>query len=92
MATLMHQGVELGEPSDFETWVETRQGGGFSRRCQFSLSGRLSAVDLKSSGLWVRLEDGSVWDLRVLRSSRGADACVYVTSAQLEPVPRGLAA
>ncbi len=92
MAKLLHQGVELGELQDFETWVETRQGGGFSRRCQFSLSGRLSAVDLRNSGLWIRLDDRSVWDLRVLRSSRAADACVYVTSAQLEPVPRDLAA
>lgn len=92
MAMLIRQGVELGEMQDFETWVETRQGGGFSRRCQFTLPERLSVVDLKTSGLWVRLGDGSVWDLRVLRSTRSADSRVYVTSAQLEPVPHGAAA
>src|SRR6185369_14003059 len=37
-ARLLRRGVELGELEEFETWVETRSGGGaWSRRCLFAM-------------------------------------------------------
>jgi len=86
-ATLLRRGVELGSLEEFETWVETRGGGSWSRRCLFAMGPPLVAVNLKDEGLGVRLPDGTCWDLVVQRFASGANR-VHVTSALLEPPPR----
>jgi len=86
-ATLLRRGVELGALEEFETWVETRGGGSWSRRCLFALGPPLVTVNLKDEGLGVRLPDGTLWDLFVQRYASGANR-VHVTSALLEPPPR----
>ena len=85
-ATLLRRGVELGALEEFETWVETRGGGAWSRRCLFALGPPLVAVNLKDEGLGVRLPDGTLWDLVVQRFASGGNR-VHVTSALLEPPP-----
>jgi hypothetical protein len=87
MATLIRQGVELGELEEFETWVESAPSGDWLRRCLFALPPPLAKVDPTQEGLAVRLKDGTVWDLRVLRST-SAEARVYVTSALLSASQR----
>ncbi|HVE84685.1 MAG TPA: hypothetical protein VND93_17635 [Myxococcales bacterium] len=86
-ATLLRRGVELGALEEFETWMETRSGGAWSRRCLFAMGPPLVAVNLKDEGLGVRLPDGTCWDLVVQRFASGANR-VHVTSALLEPPPR----
>ncbi len=86
-ATLLRRGVELGVLEEFETWMETRAGGAWSRRCLFALGPPLVTVNLKDEGLGVRLSDGTTWDLFVQRFASGANR-VHVTSALLEPQPR----
>ena len=86
-ATLLRRGVELGSLEEFETWMETKSGGAWSRRCLFALAPPLVTVNLKDEGLGVRLPDGTLWDLFVQRFASGANR-VHVTSALLEPQPR----
>lgn len=83
MATLIRQGVELGELEEFETWVESDPSGDWMRRCLFAMPAPLARVDPTQDGLAVRLKDGTTWALRVLRSTT-AEARVYVTSALLQ--------
>ncbi len=85
-ATLLRRGVELGSLEEFETWVETRGGGSWSRRCLFAMGPPLSSVNPKDEGLGVRLADGTTWELVVQRYATGANR-VHVTSALLEPQP-----
>lgn len=86
-ATLLRRGVELGSLEEFETWMETKPGSAWSRRCLFALGPPLVAVNLKDEGLGVRLPDGTLWDLFVQRFASGANR-VHVTSAVLEPQPQ----
>jgi hypothetical protein len=86
VARLLRRGIELGELEEFETWVETRSGGSWSRRCLFALGPPLATINPKEEGLGVRLPDGTLWDLVVQRFATGAQR-VHVTSALLEPPP-----
>jgi hypothetical protein len=82
-ATLFRQGTAEGELEEFETWMETRRGA-WSRRCLFAMTGALAQIDPREPGLTVALDDGTRWDLHVVRFATGSGK-VFVTSAMLEP-------